>query len=141
MFKERTENSGGIDELAGVIEDAFTCGMEETISYTIKALQAMAVDVAAVRELAGAVCIALCILSFFIQKNIRKRICIISGCIFFYLSLNCNILDYVWHGFHYPNQLPGRWSFCLIFLIVKQAYVCCGALAKLCRERTCRGRC
>lgn len=79
----------------------------------------------------GAVCILLCILSFFIQKNIRKRICIISGCIFFYLSLNCNILDYVWHGFHYPNQLPGRWSFCLIFLIVKQAYVCCGGFEKL----------
>lgn len=83
----------------------------------------------------GAVCILLCILSFFIQKNIRKRICIISGCILFYLSLNCNILDYVWHGFHYPNQLPGRWSFCLIFLIVKQAYVCCGELEKLCREK------
>lgn len=79
----------------------------------------------------GAVCILLCILSFFIQKNIRKRICIISGCILFYLSLNCNILDYVWHGFHYPNQLPGRWSFCLIFLIVKQAYVCCGGFEKL----------
>lgn len=83
----------------------------------------------------GAVCILLCILSFFIQKNIRKRICIISGCILFYLSLNCNILDYVWHGFHYPNQLPGRWSFYLIFLIVKQAYVCCGELEKLCREK------
>lgn len=79
----------------------------------------------------GAVCILLCILSFFIQKNIRKRICIISGCILFYLSLNCNILDYVWHGFHYPNQLPGRWSFCLIFLIVKQAYICCGGFEKL----------
>lgn len=79
----------------------------------------------------GAVCILLCILSFFIQKNIRKRICIISGCILFYLSLNCNILDYVWHGFHYPNQLPGRWSFYLIFLIVKQAYVCCGGFEKL----------
>lgn len=83
----------------------------------------------------GALCILLCILFFFIQKNIRKRICIISGCIFFYLSLNCNIFDYVWHGFHYPNQLPGRWSFCLIFLIVKQAYVCCGDLEKLRREK------
>ena len=44
VFKERTENSGGIDELAGVIEDAFTCGMEETISYTIKALQAIYIN-------------------------------------------------------------------------------------------------
>lgn len=82
----------------------------------------------------GTMCILLCILSFFTQKNIRKRICIILGCIFFYLSLNCNILDYVWHGFHYPNQLPGRWSFCLMFLIVKQAYVCCGGFEKLCRH-------
>ena len=70
VFKERTENSGGIDELAGVIEDAFTCGMEETISYTIKALQAMAVDVAAVRELAGAVSR----LSFIVQYNSLRRI-------------------------------------------------------------------
>ncbi len=69
-FKERTENSGGIDELAGVIEDAFTCGMEETISYTIRALQAMAVDVAAVRELAGAVSR----LSFVVQYNGLRRI-------------------------------------------------------------------
>ena len=69
-FKERTENSGGIDELAGVIEDAFTCGMEETISYTIRALQAMAVDVAAVRELAGAVSR----LSFVVQYNSLRRI-------------------------------------------------------------------
>lgn len=83
----------------------------------------------------GTMCILLCILSFFTQKNIRKRICIILGCIFFYLSLNCNILDYVWHGFHYPNQLPGRWSFCIIFLIVKQAYVYCGELEKLRREK------
>lgn len=69
-FKERTENSGGIDELAGVIEDAFSCGMEETISYTIKALQAMAVDVAAVRELAGAVSR----LSFVVRYNSLRKI-------------------------------------------------------------------
>lgn len=27
------------------------------------------------------------------------------------VSMNCNLLDYVWHGFHFPNQLPGRWTF------------------------------
>lgn len=70
----------------------------------------------------GIVCVVLCFLSFIIQKDMRKRICFVLGCAFFYISLNCNIFDYVWHGFHYPNQLPGRWSFCICFLIVKQAY-------------------
>lgn len=70
----------------------------------------------------GLICIVLCILSFIIQKNVRKRLCFILGCVFFYMSLNCNLLDYIWHGFHYPNQLPGRWSFCVCFLVVRQAY-------------------
>ncbi len=27
------------------------------------------------------------------------------------LSMSWNRLEYVWHGFHVPNQLPGRWTF------------------------------
>jgi len=35
------------------------------------------------------------------------------------ISLNCNYLNYIWHGFHFPNQLPARWSFLLsLFLIM-----------------------
>ena len=35
---------------------------------------------------------------------------------FFTMSLNFG--EYVWHGFHYPNQLPGRQSFLFIFLVL-----------------------
>ncbi len=35
-----------------------------------------------------------------------------------FLSMNCNLLDYVWHGFHFPNQLPGRWTFLLSLELV-----------------------
>lgn len=39
-----------------------------------------------------------------------------------YFSMNMNYLDYIWHGFHFPNQLPGRWTFifslvCIIMFI------------------------
>lgn len=39
-------------EIAAVIEDAFTCGMPEAVQYATAALQAMAVDAAALDDLA-----------------------------------------------------------------------------------------
>lgn len=41
---------------------------------------------------------------------------------FLFASLNCNYLNYMWHGFHFPNQLPGRWSFLISLMLV---YMCC----------------
>jgi uncharacterized membrane protein YfhO len=38
------------------------------------------------------------------------------------LSFNINVLNFIWHGFHYPNQLPYRNSFVYIFLILSIAY-------------------
>lgn len=42
--------------------------------------------------------------------------------VFFLLSFNFNILNYFWHGFHFPNSLPARQSFIYIFLILTMAY-------------------
>ncbi len=47
---------------------------------------------------------------------------------FLFASLNCNILDYMWHGFHFPNQLPGRWSFLISLMLI---YMCCAGVAKI----------
>jgi uncharacterized membrane protein YfhO len=38
------------------------------------------------------------------------------------LSFNTNILNFIWHGMHFPNQLPYRYSFVYIFLILSIAY-------------------
>ena len=38
------------------------------------------------------------------------------------LSFNINILNFIWHGFHYPNQLPYRFSFVYIFLVLTMSY-------------------
>jgi uncharacterized membrane protein YfhO len=38
------------------------------------------------------------------------------------MSFNINILNFIWHGMHFPNQLPYRYSFVFIFLILSIAY-------------------
>lgn len=54
QLKEQAEKSGGIDAVAQVIRDAFLCGLPEALAYGIRVLQAMAVDAAAVEEVARA---------------------------------------------------------------------------------------
>lgn len=39
-----------------------------------------------------------------------------------YLSFNINKLNYIWHGFHFPNDLPYRQSFIYSFILVVIAY-------------------
>lgn len=39
-----------------------------------------------------------------------------------YFSFNLNVLNYIWHGFHYPNDLPYRFSFMYCFILVKLAH-------------------
>lgn len=41
---------------------------------------------------------------------------------FLFLSLNANVLNFLWHGTHYPNQLPHRFAFVLILLILALGY-------------------
>lgn len=39
----------------------------------------------------------------------------------FFASFSTNMLNFIWHGFHYPNSLPCRQSFIYIFLML---FVC-----------------
>ena len=40
----------------------------------------------------------------------------------FFASFSINVLNFIWHGFHYPNSLPGRQSFIYIFLMLLICY-------------------
>ncbi len=40
----------------------------------------------------------------------------------FLASFSMNFLNFIWHGFHYPNSLPARQSFIYIFLILVMCY-------------------
>ncbi len=70
------------------------------------------------------VLLAMLVLFYIAAKNIRVRekISKLLVTAFVLVSLNVNVLDYIWHGFHFPNNLPGRFSFIYIFMIVVMAY-------------------
>lgn len=61
---------------------------------------------------------------YFMNRKIELREKIVNGLllVFFYLSFSVNILNFIWHGFHYPNSLPCRQSFIYIFLILVLCY-------------------
>lgn len=39
-----------------------------------------------------------------------------------YFSFNLNVLNYIWHAFHFPNDLPYRFSFMYSFILLTLAY-------------------
>ncbi|MBP5225719.1 MAG: YfhO family protein, partial [Lachnospiraceae bacterium] len=57
------------------------------------------------------------------RRTVPLRMKIFFGALaaFFLLSFNLNVLDYAWHGFHFPNQLPARQSFLFIFIMLVAA--------------------
>ncbi len=61
---------------------------------------------------------------FFTCKNIKIRERIAGGalCLLFFLSFTIKQLDFVWHGFHFPNMLPYRYSFLFSFVLIVMAY-------------------
>ncbi|MBQ8504374.1 MAG: YfhO family protein [Clostridia bacterium] len=51
----------------------------------------------------------------------RKKLLAAAFLLFMLVTMSLNLGDFVWHGFHYPNQLPGRQSFIFIFLALSFA--------------------
>ena len=61
---------------------------------------------------------------YFMSREIPYREKLLHGAflVFMFFSLNINKLDFVWHGMHFPNQLPHRFSFVICFLLVAMGY-------------------
>ncbi len=61
---------------------------------------------------------------YFLSSRIRLREKIMNSLLllFIFLSFDINTLNFLWHGMHYPNQLPYRYSFVAIFLLLAIAY-------------------
>ncbi len=54
--------------------------------------------------------------------TIREKIASTAVVALFFFSFNINMLNYIWHGFHFPNDLPYRFSFAYSFFLVFLAY-------------------
>lgn len=52
----------------------------------------------------------------------KKKIPRVLLLAFFVVSFANNMLDFIWHGLHFPDSLPGRQSFLFIFLLLCIGY-------------------
>lgn len=71
----------------------------------------------------GVICILL--LAIFIRAKeieLREKIVNLVLLALLFVSLNVNYLDFIWHGFHFPNQIPYRFAFLFSFVLVAVAY-------------------
>lgn len=61
---------------------------------------------------------------YIMSRSVSIREKFINGIflLFMFLSLNINKLDFIWHGFHFPNQLPYRYTFVICFVLIGMAY-------------------
>ena len=54
--------------------------------------------------------------------RLRERAVYAVLCVFLFAGFSINVLNYIWHGLHYPNSLPARQSFIYIFLVLYMSY-------------------
>lgn len=61
---------------------------------------------------------------FFASKKacLREKIVSLLLILFMLLSFSLNYLSYIWHGFHFTNDLPHRFSFMYSFILLVLAY-------------------
>ena len=71
----------------------------------------------------GMLCVILAVV-FLCSKKIKlgEKIFCSATLLFLVASLFIRHLDFIWHGFHYPNMLPARFSFLFSFLLIYMAF-------------------
>lgn len=109
----------GADSTAGII-DAFHKVLSNTLSFIVPCTKES-------EGMPNIACGLLCLVMlgiFFCSKKIRKgeKIFCVSALTFLVISFIFRRLDFIWHGFHYPNMIPYRFSFLMSFLLIFMAY-------------------
>ncbi len=54
--------------------------------------------------------------------KLRDKLCAVFLLLFFNASFIIRQLDYIWHGFHFTNMIPYRFSFLYSFVVLYMAY-------------------
>lgn len=112
-------NIGSTNDFAGTLD-----AMRKILSNFITFISPATKEADALPNIAcGTVCIVLGIL-FFTSKKIRLKEKIVDVCLVGFMMISCVIrqLDYIWHGFHFTNMIPYRFSYLISFVIVVMAF-------------------
>lgn len=80
-------------------------------------------DLVAPNIYCGAIVVLLIPLYIFSVKiNLREKLIHLFLLFFMLFSFDINFLNYIWHAFHFPNDLPYRQSFIFSFLLLIMCY-------------------
>ncbi len=60
--------------------------------------------------------------------SLREKLAYTGMALFLLAGFAVNVLNFIWHGMHYPNSLPARQSFIYIFLVI---YMCFRAFSEI----------
>lgn len=67
-------------------------------------------------------CFTLCLIALLLYRLYKRPLTLLPKVvllIFIGLSFSNNYLNFIWHGMHYPNQLPHRFAFVFCFLLLQ----------------------
>lgn len=112
-------NIGGSNDLLGVLS-ALKSITANLINFTVAANK----EADAIPNIAcGAVSLFFGFLYLTVpQIKLREKITCLVLIIFMFLSCIIRQLDYIWHGFHFTNMIPYRFTFLVSFVIIFMAY-------------------
>lgn len=81
-------------------------------------------DVLALPNVASGLLTMFSVIILFFNKNIKIKVKVVAllSLIFFLVCFNINTIDFIWHAFHVPNDLPWRYSFLYVFVITTIGY-------------------
>lgn len=112
-------NIGQTDDLLGVLT-----AIQKILSNFITFISPATKEADALPNIAcGTVSIVLGIL-FLTSKKISLKEKVVDMCLIFFMVISCIIrqLDYIWHGFHFTNMIPYRFSYLISFVLVVMAF-------------------
>ena len=112
-------NIGGTNDLVGVLT-----ALQKIFSNFATFSEPAVKEADALPNIAcGTISIVLGIV-FFSCKKISLKEKIVDLCLILFMFLSCIIrqLDYIWHGFHFTNMIPYRFSYLISFVLVVMAF-------------------
>ena len=112
-------NIGGSNDLKGVLN-----AMRQVLSNFLTFIEPATAASEALPNIAcGTVSLTLGILFLTNRKiGVRERAVSLSLIVFMLLSCIIRQLDYIWHGFHFTNMVPYRFSYLVSFILVVMAF-------------------
>lgn len=112
-------NIGDTNDLIGVLT-----AMKEIMSNFLTFISPATKEAEALPNIACGTASLVLGMLFFTCKKITLKEKIVDCCLIIFMLISCVIrqLDYIWHGFHFTNMIPYRFSYLVSFVLVVMAF-------------------